>query len=411
MPTALRSTGYRMTDGMSAFSEPRSGIRVATEQLLKLLIPTRFSRDVRYSTVSSYSELLRATEPSIFWTDAPQKLPPNDELLFPCEADELIRSVHSADSCAPTGIGFASFNYAIVSGKSLVGTPHATYRLGPVVPGYVDAALSNAERPNSALAGRRKISRRSRWFIPGCSVVVTHWNAGVYGHWLLECMPKLLLIRRELDRLPSLRIIVPASMPRYVSAWISRILPGIDVEILDQDREYLCCERLLMPTLLMDTGNYFHPALLPMLDDLLGPSMPSSPDRRLYVSRVTPSAFRALINREEIEAIAAAEGLTVVKPETLSIQEQMKLFAGAGIVIGEFGSAMHNTVFSPAGTRVLCLNWINELQSRIARLKRQSVGYLLPSNGKAVRFIPFAPQATYHIDPQTFRSRVRALLG
>jgi hypothetical protein len=400
-----------MFEGTSAFESHESRIRIVAAQIARCLIRDRPAREVRYRTVPSYTNLLRATEPSVYWTDAPQTLPPNGELLFPDDADEDIRDAHRFDCRALSGFGFAAFNRVLVSGASVIGTPYSTFKLGAVVPGYIDAEFDKSVRSSRVTVGRRKLIRRSRRFVPGCSVVVTHWNSFVYGHWLLECMPKLLLLARELKKLPPFRIIVPSLTLPYVTAWIERTLPGIDIERLDQKREYLCCERLLMPTLLMDPYCHFHPALLPMLDELVGTVSPRADRKNLYVSRVAPSIFRELINREEIEGIAVEEGLTLVRPELLTIQEQMNLFAGAKLVVGEFGSAMHNTLFSGAGTRVLCLNWINELQSRIARLKSHSVGYLLPSNGKAVRFIPGAPRATYHIDPHAFRSRVRTLLG
>jgi O-antigen biosynthesis protein WbqL len=129
------------------------------------------------------------------------------------------------------------------------------------------------------------------------------------------------------------------------------------------------------------------------------------------VSRLAPSLYRQLSNQAEIECIAVSEGLELVKPETLPISEQIALFASADLLVGEFGSAMHNALFSRRGTRVFCLNWINGLQSRIAQLKQQRVGYLLPSDGVPVKYVEGASLKSYHIDPDQFRKCVRALLS
>jgi capsular polysaccharide biosynthesis protein len=208
-----------------------------------------------------------------------------------------------------------------------------------------------------------------------------------------------------------LRIALPRSIGTWVSAWIEQILPDAIIETYDDRTTYLHCRTLLMPTLLSDPDHLFHPELGRLLTNLQPPISPNAHRARLYVSRVTPSLFRHLSNQAEIEEIAINEGLELVKPETLSIAEQIALFARADLIVGEFGSAMHNALFSPPGATVFCLNWINGLQSRIAQLKQHRVGYLLPSNGVPVKYVEGAPLQSYHIDPQQFRKCLRVLLS
>jgi len=52
---------------------------------------------------------------------------------------------------------------------------------------------------------------------------------------------------------------------------------------------------------------------------------------------------------------------------------------------------------------VLCLNWINALQSRIAQFKEHRIGYLLPGSGEPVKHVLGAGKARYEIDPIVFR--------
>ena len=74
-------------------------------------------------------------------------------------------------------------------------------------------------------------------------------------------------------------------------------------------------------------------------------------------------------------------GLTVVRPEELPWIEQVRLFASAHLIVGEYGSGMHNALFSPAGAKVVCLNVVNELQARIGNAFGHDVGYLLDPDG------------------------------
>jgi hypothetical protein len=374
----------------------------------------RRDRLVSWYDVSSYSDLLNERRPSILWLHEPAALPPAGQMLFDELANDEIRREHVRVQPAPSGVGIACLHDVLVSGHSLVGTSSAIYQLGPVAPLYVDQSLSRDELSNDPQVGTSMLTWRVKRAVPGVSVLLTHWNSAVYGHWLLENMPKLLLLRRIATGLPPFRIVLPR-LPQWVISWIKLVLPDAVTEIYNGRREYLLCETLLMPTLLMHPAHFFHPELAVLLSELSDDVVRSkSIGARLYVSRVKPSHYRTLANQAEIEAVAVSEGLTLIKPETMSIAEQIALFRSAQLIVGEFGSAMHNALFSAPGTRVLCLNWINGLQSRIAQLNRQQVGYLLPSEGAPitapVRSVRGASAVSYHIDPQRFRACLRALI-
>jgi O-antigen biosynthesis protein WbqL len=237
--------------------------------------------------------------------------------------------------------------------------------------------------------------------LSGASILLTHFNVNIYGHWLLECVPKLLLLRRIQDKLSPYRIIVPKSTRSFVKAWISFILPKVEIKNYHDATEYVRCESLLIPSLLCGQDYAFHPLLNSLIAELV--STNTLPKRRLYLTRQEPSHFRRLSNKKEIENIASSFGLELISPETLPISEQIKLFSECVFVVGEFGSALHNTLFSPLGIRVLALNWVNGLQSKISQLRKQSVGYLLPSSGLPVEHEWGAALRTYHIDPRRFR--------
>ncbi len=223
-------------------------------------------------------------------------------------------------------------------------------------------------------------------------------------------MPKLLLLRQIRGCLPGLRIILPRALPGWVTNWIQFVLPGAELDIYDERTEYLQCEALLMPTLLMHPEHFLHPTLGTLLDELVHETAGEVVKRQnIYVSRVAPSWFRKLSNQVDVEEIAVQEGLTLLKPETLSLAEQIKAFASADVIVGEFGSAMHNALFSSPQTKVFCLNWINGMQSRIAQLRRHRVGYLLPSDGPPIKYVAGSAQTSYCIDSALFRRCLRAL--
>ncbi len=385
------------------------------ERIALFLRRARRDRLVSWRDVSSYSDLLEARSPSILWLHEPAALPAAAPMLFDHLASDEIRREHVRVQPMPSGVGIACLHDVLVSGYSLVGTSSEIYRLGPLAPLYVDEYLSRNVLSNERPVGSRTLTWRAKRAVAGASVLLTHWNSAVYGHWLLENMPKLLLLRRIATQLPPFRIVLQRRLPEWVIGWIRLVLPDAAIEVYDERKEYLLCETLLMPTLLMHPAHFFHPELAVLLRELTDDVVRArSVGARLYVSRLRPSHYRILANQAEIEAIALSEGLTLVQPETMSILEQIALFGSAQLIVGEFGSAMHNALFSAPGTRVLCLNWINGLQSRIAQLNRQQVGYLLPSEGAPVKapvkHVRGASAVSYHIDPQRFGTCLRALM-
>ncbi len=107
------------------------------------------------------------------------------------------------------------------------------------------------------------------------------------------------------------------------------------------------------------------------------------PDEKLFLSRRAITKGRHKVeNREEIGAAISALGYAIIRPEELSFEDQIRAIDNARIIVGEYGSALHNAIFARPGTTVVCLNWINSYQSQIASLFGHKVGYIPPDDGQ-----------------------------
>jgi hypothetical protein len=240
---------------------------------------------------------------------------------------------------------------------------------------------------------------------------VSHFNCGVYGHWLSEVLPKLVGIREFLRRWPKfmeIPIFMPSVFPNFVYAHTGDLLPHVPIVTYEPQTEFIRVERMFLPTWGLD--HFYNPWIADQMDSIGQTAAPGT-DSRIFISRRRQSIFRTLANLKEIESIAREEGLTVVYPEDHPIKSQIDLFRNAKLIVGEYGSALHNAIFTPHGATVIALNWINAYQSRIARLKGHRLGYIMPASGDAVLFTPDAPHQHYTIDPAVFRARLRVVLG
>jgi capsular polysaccharide biosynthesis protein len=202
-----------------------------------------------------------------------------------------------------------------------------------------------------------------------------------YGHWLVDFLPRLWVLQQAGHDLASLRYLVPADLRDFASRMLR--LVGIRDEQLVRYRHWerlLRVERLLMPTGLR-LGDRLAPcfgAATRFWLDRTGCGGAEG-DAAVYVARRDGSE-RRLVNRGRIEAIAAGHGLAVLRPEEMGLEAQIRVFGGAGVIVGEYGSALHNSVFAGAGAVVCALRGTARhpslVQSGIATALGQDVGYV-----------------------------------
>lgn len=188
---------------------------------------------------------------------------------------------------------------------------------------------------------------------PGSGPVLylENWHRN-YGHWMLDDLPRLLLMERA-GVIEGCRLFIP---------WLA----SFQIKTL---HELGLGDRLIGPTPWVRSQDYLYAHRFERLLLCTHPAMAEvvSSMRRAFLSRAAatgPRPERVLISRRKTsktrmrnEARVAdfleARGFTVVAPETLSLEEQIALFANARIIVSATGSAYTNLVFARPGTTYL----------------------------------------------------------
>jgi capsular polysaccharide biosynthesis protein len=70
--------------------------------------------------------------------------------------------------------------------------------------------------------------------------------------------------------------------------------------------------------------------------------------RRLYVTR-RGHPMRVMVNEAALEAALIRRGFQIVRPEGMSAVDQIRLFAGAEVIVGPSGAGMTNALFAAPG--------------------------------------------------------------
>jgi capsular polysaccharide biosynthesis protein len=175
-----------------------------------------------------------------------------------------------------------------------------------------------------------------------------------YAHWFLDELPRLL---SAVSHLPSsTRFIVSDPLQDYKSQSLTAL--GIHEDSILPVKGYYetHCERLWFATPLGSCEwassspqvlNRIRDALLSTYGDSSGPT-----PERIYISRnMTP--VKRLANEDQLLPLIEKYGFTVVRPEQMSLVQQVRTFSKARVVLGAHGAGMTNLLFCPRPATLL----------------------------------------------------------
>ena len=183
----------------------------------------------------------------------------------------------------------------------------------------------------------------------------------IYGHWLIDILPKLYMLQQKLD-FKKHKIALPNDIPGYWKKFFNLLdIPEDSVLYYDPLKEILACKELILPTKCrVIDGSWLAPYVGTMYDEIVAKYRTNAPAQKgmekLYLSRrKLKKQFRKCENRAEVSEVILAAGFKEIFPEEYSLEEQIQIFTNAKVLIGEFGSALHNSLFGTKDLKVISL--------------------------------------------------------
>jgi capsular polysaccharide biosynthesis protein len=250
-------------------------------------------------------------------------------------------------------------------------------------------------------------------------IVFTGHGSNVFGHFLLEALLKLAVAQRALH--PTQVQATPHELRAKVlvddkaASWAYRILYDYfkikqdDVITYKRDCDVVLLKKAILPTI-PSINEGFHPFVNQLIQQIEPVSVRHSPVGidRLFITRSllgqTSSIYRSCINELTLCRIAAVEfGFTPIAPETMPFDAQIRLFANAKAVVGLYGSGLHTAIFSPPGTHVGSVGYLNLVQSTIGALRGHHNAY--------IRQRLDGPDGGFEVDEGAFRVLLKSLVG
>lgn len=200
-----------------------------------------------------------------------------------------------------------------------------------------------------------------------CAAPLYRQGDHIYGHWLLDILPRAWLINRLCpDR--DVTFLIRQNSPGFARPMLEAMgLPPDRIVSIDTRTAHPRAKEMLMATNLR-YNQVVHPAMQlfakALIKEITDPTARLSA-KAIFVSRQEWTARKAqkrqLLNAEEIESFYGDAGYQSVAPETLPFAAQVALFQAASAMAGNEGSGLHNSIFAPAG---ICVDALTSPNNR-----------------------------------------------
>jgi capsular polysaccharide biosynthesis protein len=210
----------------------------------------------------------------------------------------------------------------------------------------------------------------------------------VFGHWLLEMFPAILLYKEYLAPLGVRLILWDETLPAYID-FITQVI-GIDlgqIDLLPLGREVVTFKKLHSAEMFHDDSYLFNGHFGLMIKKMAGWPSLAEPKHRIFISR---ARFQSKTWRpgivdgiEALEEMMESAGFTIAYPEEMSIQRQISMFANASHICGMAGSGLHSSIFMKPRTKVVSIGF-NHVQVKLCVLRGQKIKHVMPNGARSV---------------------------
>lgn len=183
--------------------------------------------------------------------------------------------------------------------------------------------------------------------LKGRYVSLLGWSGKDYGHWLIDILTRIALIKEGYNEL---LFLVAEPLETYM--WESLDLLGIARDqIIPVSSGWYGLDRLLIchpqQRYMVPKGDHLLEFAGRLKDGAIGSRITSEASKRIYVSR--NHTRRKIVNEQDILPILSEYGFERVFAEDLKLKDQVKLFNETRFLLGPHGAGMNNDIFCQPG--------------------------------------------------------------
>ncbi len=209
-----------------------------------------------------------------------------------------------------------------------------------------------------------------------CAIHFCHEYSCNYYHFLIELIPRLLILQKTKVNIYNVPVLIDANLPiQFYQAL--ELYFGTDTQFIKLHKhQKVLVKHLYFPSFLSvchdlpidkvlcyEKDFVISPIAVNFLKDpsFLQNIKSQKPFRKILILRTDTKYGRKIKNMAEIQEHALALGFETISPEQYSFQEQQQIFSDASAVIAIGGAALTNIIFCSKKTKILmmCHDYIN----------------------------------------------------
>lgn len=196
---------------------------------------------------------------------------------------------------------------------------------------------------------------------------VTCINSTGFAHFLMEELPRLLW---ALKHYPSLHLLTPPTIPRYIAAIYQKLR---SIGLLNYDPVPSAFTTVDVADFVFTqaeaSSGFWHSADIKLLRDVFLPNTNRKVSCRIYISRKLSN--RSFNNEKDLEENLCQLGFKILSLEQMDFNEQINAFANSDIVVAPHGAGLANLVWCGPGTKVIEIFSAKVFNDCFARLSSQ----------------------------------------
>lgn len=187
--------------------------------------------------------------------------------------------------------------------------------------------------------------------LPGTVALLAIKDSGVYYHWMLDVLPRLLLLRRS-GIVPDYYVLNGNRQASFQLTTLKALgIPESKI-IYSSDQLHIRPDKLVIPGFTSGIRARWACDFLKTEMMVKKGIQPVKGYERIYISR-EHARKRKLLNETEVMSVLEKRGFRKVVLESLPLHEQIRIFASAQIVAGPHGAGFTNLIFCRPGTKVI----------------------------------------------------------
>ncbi|WP_233507719.1 glycosyltransferase family 61 protein [Adhaeribacter pallidiroseus] len=181
------------------------------------------------------------------------------------------------------------------------------------------------------------------------ALVYDYWASVNYFHWMVDSLPRLLLIKNVY---PNCLLLVPAELPEYIRK--TTLLFGFDRLLLLKRFDSYKIKKLVFPELTAPLS-FQDPNLINKVRSIILTKLnlvSKKPVKRIYVSR-SHQSVRQIINEKILISTLKKHAFEIIFFEELTFEEQIALMLDTAIIVSVHGANLTNIMFMSPGSVVV----------------------------------------------------------